>query len=163
LDEELADWCPVVHGVEGGNFVNALRGHLEPASDLVHDADAGEAMLTLSKIEKGHASSLLVLGRVALEDLGDDGLVLLAELEGDVGVVVIGVAVLVLGVSLLTMLPLTLSRFQVWSNLAEGAQARSDSPPGECRWPGMQYPRKREVAASPHGLPIGLRSGRGKG
>lgn len=39
---------PVVHGVEGGNFVDAHRGHLEQAGDFVHDADAGEAMLALA-------------------------------------------------------------------------------------------------------------------
>jgi hypothetical protein len=41
-----------------------------------------------------HDGGLRVLRRVALEELGDDGLVLLGELEGDLGVVVGGVAVL---------------------------------------------------------------------
>lgn len=51
-------------------------------------------MLALSKVEKGHNSSLLVLGRVAFEDLVDDFFVLRAELERDGWVVVGLVAVL---------------------------------------------------------------------
>lgn len=51
-------------------------------------------MLALAEVEEGHDGGLLVLGRVALEDLGDDGLVLGVELEGDIGVVVGRVAVL---------------------------------------------------------------------
>jgi hypothetical protein len=51
-------------------------------------------VLALAEIEKGHDGGLLVLRRVALEDLGNDGLVLLVELEGEIRVVVVGVAVL---------------------------------------------------------------------
>ena len=51
-------------------------------------------MLSLAEIENGHHSRLLVLGRVALEDLGDDLLILLVEFERDIGVVVGGVSVL---------------------------------------------------------------------
>ena len=91
---ELAHGGPVVHGVEGGDLVDAHGGHLEEAGDLVHDADGGEAVLTLAEVEEGHDGGLLVLRRVALEDLGDDGLILGVELEGDVGVVVGRVAVL---------------------------------------------------------------------
>jgi hypothetical protein len=91
---ELAHGRAVVHGVEGGNLVDALRGHLEDTGDLVHDADAGEAVLALAQVEQGHDGGLFVLRRVALEDLGDDGLIFGSELEGDVGVVVGGVAVL---------------------------------------------------------------------
>lgn len=51
-------------------------------------------MLALAEVEQGHDSGLLVLRGVALEDLGNDSLILGVELEGDVGVVVGGVAVL---------------------------------------------------------------------
>lgn len=51
-------------------------------------------MLALSEIEDGHDGGLLVLRRVALEDLGDELLILGVELERDVGVVVRRVAVL---------------------------------------------------------------------
>jgi hypothetical protein len=50
-------------------------------------------MLALSEVEKRHDSSLLVLGRVTLEDLIDDFFVLGAELERDGWVVVGFVAV----------------------------------------------------------------------
>lgn len=120
MDEEFVDWCLVVYGVEGGNFVNVLRGYFELVSDFVYDVDVGEVMLMLFKIEKGYVSSFFVLGRVVFEDFGDDGFVLLVEFEGDVGVVVIGVVVLVLGVSLFLMLLLMFFRFWVWSNLVEG-------------------------------------------
>lgn len=94
LDEELADRRPVVHSVEGGHLVDAHRGHLEQAGDLVHDGYAGEAVLALAEVEERHDGGLLVLWRVALEDLGDDGLILFGELEGDRGVVVGRVAML---------------------------------------------------------------------
>lgn len=94
LNKELAHGRPVVHGVEGGDLVDAHRGHLEHAGDLVHDGDGGEAVLALAEVEERHHGGLFVLWRVALEDLGDDGLILLGELEGDVGVVVWCVAVL---------------------------------------------------------------------
>jgi hypothetical protein len=51
-------------------------------------------MLALSEVEKGHDSSLLILGRVTFEDLIDDFFVLGAELERDGWVVVGFVAVL---------------------------------------------------------------------
>lgn len=51
-------------------------------------------MLALAEVEHGHDGSLLVLGRVALEDLGDELLILGVELEGQVGVVVGCVSVL---------------------------------------------------------------------
>jgi hypothetical protein len=94
LQEVLANGLTVVHGVEGCDFVNTHGGDLEHAGDLVHDADAGEAGLALTKIQEGHDSRLLVLGRVALEDLLDEGEVLGGELEGDARVVGGGVAVL---------------------------------------------------------------------
>lgn len=94
LDEELADRRAVIHGVEGGDFVNAHRWHLEDAGDLVHDADGREAVLALAEVEDRHDGGLLILRRIALQELGDDLLVLLGELEGDIGVVVLRVAVL---------------------------------------------------------------------
>lgn len=51
LHKVLANRLAVVHGVEGRNLVNAHRGHLEHASDLVHDADAGEAVLALTEVK----------------------------------------------------------------------------------------------------------------
>jgi hypothetical protein len=51
-------------------------------------------VLALAEVEQGHDGSLLVLGRVSLEDLGNNGLVLFVELEGDLGVVVLGVSML---------------------------------------------------------------------
>lgn len=94
LQEVLANGLTVVHGVEGRDLVDTHGGHLEHASDLIHDADAGEAGLALAKIQEGHDSRLLVLGRVALEDLIDEGEVLGRELELNAGVVGRGVAVL---------------------------------------------------------------------
>lgn len=91
---ELAHGLPVVHGVERRDLVDAHGGHLEEAGDLVHDADGGEAVLALAQVQQRHDGRLLVLRGVPLEDLGDDGLVLRGELEGDVGVVHGGVAVL---------------------------------------------------------------------
>lgn len=90
----LAHGGSVVHGVERRHLVDAHGGHFEQASDLVHDADGGEAVLALSEVEDGHDGGLLVLRGVALEDLGDDGLILSVELEGNIGVVVGRVAVL---------------------------------------------------------------------
>lgn len=94
LDEVFADRLAVVHCVEGRDFVNAHGGHLEHAGNLVHDADAGEAVLALAKVEQGHNGGLLVLGWVALKDLIDEGEVLLGELERKGRVVVRLIAVL---------------------------------------------------------------------
>lgn len=94
LDKEFANWGTVVHGVERSHLVDSHRGHLEEAGDLVHDANAGEAMLTLSEVKKGHDGSLLVLRGVPFEDLRHEGLILRVELEGEIGVVVGGVSVL---------------------------------------------------------------------
>lgn len=54
-------------------------------------------MLALTQIQQGHHGGLLVLRRVALEDLGDGGLIYGVELEGDFGVVVGRVSVLFVG------------------------------------------------------------------
>lgn len=94
LDEELAHGGAVVHGIEGSDLVDAHGGHLEDAGDLVHDADAGKAVLALAQVEDRHDGGLLVLRRIALEELGDDGLILRREFEGDLGVVVGRVSVL---------------------------------------------------------------------
>jgi hypothetical protein len=61
LDVETADWVPIVHGVERGHLVHAHRRHLQQPSDLVHDADAREAVLPLAEVEQWHDSRLLVL------------------------------------------------------------------------------------------------------
>jgi hypothetical protein len=94
LDEVLADGRAVVHGIEGRNLIDAHGRHFEQAGDLVHDADGSETGLALAEVEERHDGRLLVLRRVAFEDLGDDGLILLVELERQVGVVVFGVSVL---------------------------------------------------------------------
>jgi hypothetical protein len=94
LDKVLADGLAVVHGVEGCNLVDTHWGHLEHASDLIHDADAGEAVLALAQVEQGHDGGLFVLLGVSLEDLGHDGFILLVEFEGDIGVVLGGISVL---------------------------------------------------------------------
>lgn len=94
LDKELAHWRAVVHGVKGCNLVDTHRGHLKNPRDLVHDADGGEAMLALAKVQNWHHSSLLILRWVALEQFGDDGLILWREFEGNIGVVIGCVAVL---------------------------------------------------------------------
>ena len=97
LDKVLAHRSSVVHGVERSDLVHSHGRHLKKTSDLVHDANAGESVLALAEVEQRHDGSLLVLGRVPLEDLGNDGLVLLVELEGDVGVVVLGISMLSYG------------------------------------------------------------------
>lgn len=94
LHKVLANRVAVVHGVEGRDLVNTHWGHLEHASDFVHDTDAGEAVLALTEVKQGHDSSLLVLGRIALEDLVGEFEVLLGKLEREARVVVDLVAVL---------------------------------------------------------------------
>lgn len=94
LEVVFADRSAVVHGVKGRNFVDTHGRHLKKSRNLVHDAETGETVLSLSKVEQRHDGRLLVLWRVALEDLIDDLVVLLGELEGDVGVVDLGISVL---------------------------------------------------------------------
>lgn len=91
---EPAHGVAVVHGVESGDLVDSHGRHLQDARDLVHDADAGEAVLSLSEVEEGHDGGLLVLAGVAGQDFLDELLILAVELEGDVEVVVGRVAVL---------------------------------------------------------------------
>lgn len=83
----------VVHGVEGGDFVDTHRGHLQYPGHLVHDADTGEAVLALAEVEQRHHGSLLVLRGIPREHLLDELLILGRELEGDRGVVVGSIAV----------------------------------------------------------------------
>jgi hypothetical protein len=94
LDVELARRIPVVHGIEGGDLVDTHWGHLQYPRDLVHDADAGEAVLALAKIEERHDGGLLVLGRIPGNNLLDELLVLRTELEGDARIVLRCIAVL---------------------------------------------------------------------
>lgn len=51
-------------------------------------------MLALTQVKQRHNSGLLVLGRVPLEDLGDELLILRIEFEGDIRVVIGSVSVL---------------------------------------------------------------------
>jgi hypothetical protein len=94
LDKVFAHRLSVVHGIKSRDFINSHGRHFQQTSNLVHDTDTGKSMLALSEVEKRHDSSLLVLGRVTLEDLIDDFFVLGAELERDGWVVVGFVAVL---------------------------------------------------------------------
>jgi hypothetical protein len=94
LNKVLSNRLTVVHGVEGCDFVNAHWGHLKDTGDLVHHANAGIAVLALAQVQEGHDGTLLVLGRVAFEDLIDEFHVLLGELERDRGVVARLVAML---------------------------------------------------------------------
>lgn len=94
LDEEFADRFAVVHCVESCDFVDAHRGHLKEAGNLVHNADASVTMLTLAKVQERHDSSLLVLRGVTSDDLFDELVVLLGKLEGEGRIVLGGVAVL---------------------------------------------------------------------
>jgi hypothetical protein len=91
---ELSNRRAVVHGVEGSDLVDSSRGHLEKTGNLVHDGDGGETVLALAQVQQWHDSGLLVLGRVSLEDLGDERLILRVELERDVRVVIGCVSVL---------------------------------------------------------------------
>jgi hypothetical protein len=90
----LAHRSAVVHGVEGGDLVDTHRRHLEQPGDFVHDADAGEAMLSLSQIEEGHHGRFLVLGRIPRQHLFDELFILRRELEWNGWIVIGGIAVL---------------------------------------------------------------------
>jgi hypothetical protein len=94
LDVESANRVPVVHGVESGHLVHAHWGHLQEARNLIHDADACEAVLALSQVEQWHDGGLLVLRRVAGEDLLNELLILCGKLEGYRGVIDVGIAML---------------------------------------------------------------------
>lgn len=87
MDVVTADGLSVVHGVESSDFVDTHRGHFQSAGDLVHDTDAAETVLALTKVEEGHDGGLLVLRRVSAEDFLDELLILSVESERDVEVV----------------------------------------------------------------------------
>jgi hypothetical protein len=87
LDVVATNGLSVVHGVESGNLVDTHGGHFQPAGNLVHDTDAAETVLALTKVEKGHDGGLLVLRRVSAEDLLNELFILGIELEGDIEVV----------------------------------------------------------------------------
>jgi hypothetical protein len=106
LNVELAGRIPVVHGVESGDLVYTHWWHLQYPRNLVHDADASEAVLALAEIEEWHNGGLLVLGRVARDNLLDELLVLRGELEWDVRIVLRCIAVL------RTMLVLQLQQYE---------------------------------------------------
>ena len=84
----------VVHCVERSHLVDTHRRHLQQARNLVHHADASEAMLSLSEVEQRHDRRLLVLRGISAEDLLYELFISSVELEGDVEVVFGGVAVL---------------------------------------------------------------------
>lgn len=91
---EFAHGIPVVHGVESGHLIYTHGGHLEQSRHLVHDTDAGEAMLSLAEVKKRHDGGLFVLRRVSRKHLLDELFIDLVELEGDIGVVLWSVSVL---------------------------------------------------------------------
>ncbi len=71
----------IVHCVEGRHLVHPHRRHLQQPRDLIHDADAREAVLSLSEVEQRHDRRLLVLARVPAEDFFDELFILHCELE----------------------------------------------------------------------------------
>lgn len=89
-----AHWIPIIHGIKCRHLIDAHGWHLQYPGHLVHDADAGKAMLPLPEVEQGHHGRFLVLRRVAFEDFGDESLVEGGELERDGRVIDGGVAVL---------------------------------------------------------------------
>tara|TARA_R110002003_G_scaffold433_7_gene19750 strand:- start:2170 stop:2613 length:444 start_codon:yes stop_codon:yes gene_type:complete len=125
LDVKLARGAAVVHGVERRHLVDTHGRHLQYAGDLVHDADAGESMLALSKVEQRHDGGLLILRRIPRQDLLDELLVLGRELEGDLGIVLGRVAVLQATLAL----PLRLATAEaVRTTFSESLRAGRDTP-----------------------------------
>ena len=94
LDMIFPNRIPIIHSIKRRHLINSHRWHLKNPRHLIHHTQTSESGLSLSKVEERHDGSLFVLGRVAGEDLFDDGLVLGGELEGDGGVVFGCVAVL---------------------------------------------------------------------
>jgi hypothetical protein len=87
LDMIFANWTPIVHGVEGGNLIHTHWRHFQKTSNLIHDADACEAVLTLAEIEKWHHCRFLVLRWVASKNLSNELLIFRSELERYRGIV----------------------------------------------------------------------------
>ena len=94
LDVVLAHRGPVVHCVEGGDLVDTHWWHLQYPRNLVHDADAAEAVLALAEVEQRHDGGLLVVGGVPRDDFLDELLILRRKFERDRRVVLGRVAVL---------------------------------------------------------------------
>lgn len=97
LDEIFADRFAIIHRIERSHLIHSHRRHLQHPGHLVHDADAGPAVLALAEIQERHDSRFLVLRGIALEDLIDESEVLGGEFEGD-GRVVVGVVAVLLAV-----------------------------------------------------------------
>ena len=85
---------PVVHGVEGSDLVDAHRRHLDHLGDSIHDGQACPSQLSLSQIQQGHDSTLLVLRRILGHDLLGALQVFRGELELDISIVIGSIAVL---------------------------------------------------------------------
>jgi len=94
LNVEFTDRGSVVHGVKGSHLINTHRRHLKYPGHLIHDADAGEAMLALAEVEQGHHRGLLVLRGVPGDDLLDELLILRGKLERNFRIVIRRVTVL---------------------------------------------------------------------
>ena len=94
LKEVLSNRLTVEHGVEGSDLIDTHWWHLEQFGNIVHDRDRNPTgILALTKVEQWDDSRLLVLFGVMRDDLLCHLLVLLVELKGNVGIVVVGVAV----------------------------------------------------------------------
>jgi len=89
-------------------------------------------MLSLSEIENGHHRGLFVLGWVPLEDLFDELVVLLVELEGDVGIVLGGISML--------RMKLLLSAILSWSFPRRFERRSEDSRRRGNRWLPLCWP-----------------------
>lgn len=87
LQMEFAHRRPIIHSIKRSHLIHPHRRHLQDPSHLIHNAQTGESMLSLSQIQNGHDSRLLVLWWIALEDLVDELVILVVELEGDFGII----------------------------------------------------------------------------
>lgn len=94
MNVKFAHGIPVVHGIKCGHLIYTHWRHLQQSRHLVHDADAGEAVLSLAEVEQRHHGGLFVLGWVPRQNLLDKLFIDLVELEGNVRVVVWRVSVL---------------------------------------------------------------------
>lgn len=94
LHMESAHGIPIVHSIESSHLIHTHRRHLQQPRHLIHDTDAGKAVLALSEVEQRHYGGFLVLAGVSAEDLLDELLILCVEFEGYRGVVFGSIAVL---------------------------------------------------------------------